>query len=81
MMPLKCDPARKIIDDSGFSENTRQTSYVLWYTCILLEVSRTIISTCGPCNLGGSATATLYTLDTLHFHYSSSRICCRFIRL
>jgi hypothetical protein len=56
VMPLKCDPARKIVDDSGFSRTPDRLlkfydTYVWW-----LEVFKTITSTCGPYYLGGSAT-------------------------
>jgi hypothetical protein len=56
-MPLKCDPARKIVDDSGFPRTPDRLlnlcgTHVWW-----LEVFNTITSTCGPYYLGGSATA------------------------
>jgi hypothetical protein len=56
VMPLKCDPARKIMDDSGFPRTPDRLlkfygTHVWW-----LEVFKTITSTCGPYYLGGSAT-------------------------
>jgi hypothetical protein len=56
MMPLKCDPVRKIVDDSGFP----RTPDILLKFCgthvWLLEVFKTMTSTCRSYNLGGSAT-------------------------
>jgi hypothetical protein len=56
VMPLKCDPAWKIVDDSGFPMTPDRLlnfygTHVWW-----LEVFKTITSTCGPYHLGGSAT-------------------------
>jgi hypothetical protein len=56
IMPLKCDSARKIMDDSGFPRTPDRLlnfcgTHVWW-----LEVFKTITSTCGPYYLGGSAT-------------------------
>jgi hypothetical protein len=56
VMPLKCDPAWKIVDDSGFPRTPDRLfkfcgTHVWW-----LEVFMTIPSTCGPYYLGGSAT-------------------------
>jgi hypothetical protein len=56
VMPLKCDPVRKIVDDSGFPRTPDRLlkfcdTHVWW-----LEVFKTITSTCGPYYLGGSAT-------------------------
>jgi hypothetical protein len=55
-MPLRCDPARKIVDDSGFPRTPDKLlkfcgTHVWW-----LEIFKTITSTCGPYYLGGSAT-------------------------
>jgi hypothetical protein len=57
VMPLKCDLARKIVDDSGFPRTPDRLlkfcgTHVWW-----LEVFKMITSTCGPYYLGGSATA------------------------
>jgi meiotically up-regulated gene 157 (Mug157) protein len=57
VMPLKCDPAQKIMDDSGFPRTPDRLlkfcgTHVWW-----LEVFKTITSTCGPYYLGGSTTA------------------------
>jgi hypothetical protein len=57
VMPLKCDPTQKIMDDSGFLRTPDRLlkfygTHVWW-----LEVFKTITSTCGPYYLGGSATA------------------------
>jgi hypothetical protein len=48
VMSLKCDPARKIVDDSGFPRTPDRLlkfygTHVQW-----LEVFKTITSTCGP---------------------------------
>jgi hypothetical protein len=56
-MPLKCDPARKIVDDSSFPRTPDRllkfcVTHVWW-----LEVFKTITNTCGPYYLEGSATA------------------------
>jgi hypothetical protein len=61
VMPLKCDPARKIVDDSGFPrtpDKLLKFCHVWW-----LEVFKTITSTCGSYYLGGSATARGFTLS------------------
>jgi hypothetical protein len=55
-MPLKCDPARKIVDDSGFPRTPDRLhkfygTHVQW-----LEVFKTITGTYGPHYLGGSTT-------------------------
>jgi hypothetical protein len=55
-MPLKCDPVRKIVDDSGFLSSPDRLlkfygTHVWW-----LEVFKIMTSTCGLYNLGGSAT-------------------------
>jgi hypothetical protein len=64
IMPLKCDPAQKIVDDSGFSRTPDRLlkfygTHVWW-----LEVFKTITSTCGSYYLGGSATAHRRPLST-----------------
>ena len=50
------DPARKNIDDSGFSEDTRQSSEVTGNVCIDVKGHWTLTGACGPYNLGGSTT-------------------------
>jgi hypothetical protein len=55
-MPLKCDPARKIVDDSGFPRTPDRLLKLCGTHVWLLEVFKTMMSTCGPYNLGGSAT-------------------------
>jgi hypothetical protein len=55
VMPLKCDPAQKIMDDSGFPRTPDRLlkfcgTHVWW-----LEVFKMITSTCGLYYLGGSA--------------------------
>jgi hypothetical protein len=56
VMPLKCDPARKIVDDSGFPRTPDRLLKFCDTHIWLLEVFKTMMSTCGPYNLGGSAT-------------------------
>jgi hypothetical protein len=72
-MPLKCNPAWKIVDDSGFPRTPDRLlelcgTHVWW-----LEVFKTITSTYGPYYLGGSA-----TLDEL-FVPQSCR-CCAYMK-
>jgi hypothetical protein len=55
-MPLKCDPARKIVDDSGFPMTPDRLLKLCGPHVWVLEVFKTMISTCGPYNLGGSTT-------------------------
>ena len=43
------------MDDSGFSDDTRQSSKVTGNICIVVKGHRTVIGACGPYNLGGSA--------------------------
>ena len=43
------------MDDSGFSEDTRQSSYVTGNICIVVRGHWTVTGACGPYNLGGSA--------------------------
>ena len=43
------------MDDSGFSEDTRQSSKVTGNICIVVKGRRTVTRACGPYNLGGSA--------------------------
>jgi hypothetical protein len=63
VMPLKCDPARKIVDDSCFPRTPDGLlmfcgTHVWW-----LEVFKTITSTCGPYYLGGFATISLEIIN------------------
>ena len=44
------------MDDSGFSEDTRQSSKVTGNICIVVKGRWTVTGACGPYNLGGSAT-------------------------
>ena len=46
----------EIVDDSGFSEDTQQSSKVTRNIYIVVKGRRTVTSVCGPYNLGGSAT-------------------------
>jgi hypothetical protein len=46
------------VDDSGFLEDTRQTTGVVWLACVVSEVWKTMVGTCGLYNLGGSAIGT-----------------------
>jgi hypothetical protein len=55
-MPLRCDPALKIMDDSGFPRTPDRLLKFCGTHVWLLEVFKTLTSTCGPYNLGGSAT-------------------------
>jgi hypothetical protein len=57
-MPLKCDPARKIVDDSGFPRTPDRLLKFCGTRVQWLEVFKTITSTCGLYYLGGSATVT-----------------------
>jgi hypothetical protein len=59
-MPLKYDPAWKIMDDSGFPRTPDRLLKFCGTHVWLLEVFKTMTNTCGPYNLGGSAT--LYRL-------------------
>ena len=45
----------EIMDDSGFPEDTRQSSLVTGNICIDVKGRRTVTGACGPYNLGGSA--------------------------
>jgi hypothetical protein len=70
-MPLKCDPARKIVDDSGFLRTPDRLlkfhgTHVWW-----LEVLKMITSTCGPYYLGGSTTLNPSTPSSAPRHKSS----------
>jgi len=44
------------VDDSGFPEDTRQSSYDTGNICIDVKGRWTVTGACGPYNLGGSAT-------------------------
>jgi hypothetical protein len=55
-MPLKCDPARKIVDDSGFPRTPDRLLKFCGTRVQWLKVFKTITGTCGPYYLGGSAT-------------------------
>jgi hypothetical protein len=57
MMSLKCDPARKIMDDLGFPRTPDRLLKFCGTHVWLLEVFKTRTSTCGSYNLGGSAIA------------------------
>jgi hypothetical protein len=67
VMPLKCDLARKIVDDSGFPRTPDRLlkfcgTHVWW-----LEVFKTITSTCGPYYLGGSVTKDYKIMSLAYF--------------
>jgi hypothetical protein len=55
VMRLKCDPARKIVHDSGFPRTPDRLLKFCGTRVQWLEVFKTITSTCGPHYLGGSA--------------------------
>jgi hypothetical protein len=56
VMPLKCDSARKIVDDSGFPRTPDRLLKFCGTHVWLLEVFKIMTSICGTYNLGGSAT-------------------------
>jgi hypothetical protein len=56
VMPLKCDPARKIVNDSGFPRTPDRLHKFCGTRVQWLEVFKTITCTCGPYYLGGSTT-------------------------
>jgi hypothetical protein len=57
IMPLQCDSAQKIMDDSGSLRTPDKLLKFCGTRVWWLKVFKTITSTCGPCYLGGSATA------------------------
>ena len=59
------------MDDSGFSEDTRQSSKVMENICIVVKGRRTMIGACGPYNLGGSVTTINKNIATKHTHQHS----------
>jgi hypothetical protein len=56
---MKCDPTQKIVDDLGFLRTPDRLLKFCGTHVWLLKVFKTMTSTYGPYNLGGSATGTL----------------------